>query len=217
MAADAPTPSSPSDRRPTGGEEDDAWRPEWDPQRLTRSGADTAIAPLGASGRSARSWAGIASGVLVLGLVVAAAVLLVDRGNDGPSTGGGPSTGVPPSTSGPATSSAGAADPTALAAARRVFEQVNAEAGAAPARQRSVLERVVDPAQRTNQRECAAAVTTVRLIPAWSQVRRAPDGHLIVPSLVRIFTGTRITGTDVAIIDVTISAGQAGLPALCVS
>lgn len=175
------------------------------------------MAPLGGPARSARSRAGIVSGVLVLALVVAAAVLLLGRGGHGTTTGGEPSTGAPSSTAASATSGGGAPDPAALAAARRVFDEVNAEAGASPARQRSVLQRVVDPAQQAQQRDCAAAVTTVRLIPAWSEVRRAADGHLIVPSLVRIFTGTRITATDVAIIDVTISAGQAGLPALCVS
>jgi hypothetical protein len=151
----------------------------------------------------------------VLALVVVAAVLLLGKGDDRTPTDAGPSTGAAGPT--PATSGAHPPDPAALAAARAVFAQVNAEAGAAPARQRTVLERVVDPAQQADQRGCAAAVTTVRLIPAWSAVRVAADGHLIVPSLVRVFTGTRITGTDVAIIDVTITAGQAGLPALCVS
>ena len=213
MAADdscGPTPG------PTDGTENDAWRPDWDPQRLT--GADGASHPVSGtrSRRRGPSPAGIVSGILVLALVVTAAVLLLGRGDDPLPAGDGTSTG---STVAPGSASSGVLrpDPAALAAARAVFDEVNAEAGAAPARQRSVLERVVDPAQQTQQRGCATAVTTVRLIPAWSDVRVAADGHLIIPSLIRIFTGTRITGTDVAVIDVTITAGQAGLPALCVS
>lgn len=212
MAADEQPPSGPA-QRPTGGEDDDAWRPEWDPQRVTDAGPSDV--PDRRPGRRGPSPTGIVSGLLVLALVVVAAVLLLGTGDDGTSTDGGPSTGA--TEPGPATSGVLRPDPAALAAARQVFDQVNAEAGASPARQRSVLERVVDPAQEANQRGCAAAVTTVRLVPAWSAVRVAADGHLIVPSLVRVFTGTRITATDVAIIDVTITAGQAGLPALCVS
>ena len=206
MAADGQSPSGPA-QRPTGGEDDDAWRPEWDPQRVTGAGpSDVLRGP---------SPTGIVSWLMVLALIIVAAVLLLGRGDDGTSTDGGPSTGA--TGPGPTTSGVLRPDPAALAAARQVFDQVNAEAGGSPARQRSVLERVVDPAQEANQRGCAAAVTTVRLVPAWSAVRVASDGHLIVPSLVRVFTGTRITGTDVSIIDVTITAGQAGLPALCVS
>ena len=212
MAADEKSPSGPA-QRPTGGEADDAWRPDWDPQRVTD--ADPPPAPDRLPGRRGPSPTGVVSGLLVLALVVVAAVLLLGKGDDRTPSDGGPSTGVAGPT--PATSGVLRPDPAALASARAVFAQVNAQAGASPARQRSVLERVVDPAQHANQRGCAAAVTTVRLVPAWSAVRVAADGHLIIPSLVRVFTGTRITGTDVAIIDVAITAGQAGLPALCVS
>lgn len=109
------------------------------------------------------------------------------------------------------------ADPAAVAAAETIIGQLNAEAGGSPAQQRAVLQQLVDPARRANQDSCAAATTTVRLVPSWSAVRTAADGHLILPALIRIFTGARISGTDVAIIDVVVSAGHAYLPPLCIS
>ena len=220
MAAERELPTS-GPPPPPAGPEDDAWRPEWDPQRRTDGDHDD-DSPTPVPGRRS-ALLRTASGLLVLVLVAVAAVLLIDAGDDpagtgqgqtvptsGTSLGTGPGTVVVPAIATPP-------DPAVLAAARQVFDEVNAEAGADPARQRSVLERVVDPAHRADQQGCAAAITTVRLVPAWADVRVATDGHLIVPSLIRIFTGTRITGTDVAVIDVTISAGQATLPALCVS
>ena len=215
MAADEQSASRP-ERPASGDQHDDAWRPDWDPQRLTAAELGEPPAADYARGRAGPSRAGISSAVLVLVLLVAAAVVLIGTGDGG---GGGTSapSSPPVASPSPAVSAGARPDPIALAAARRVIDEVNTEAGASPARQRSVLERVVDPTQLANQRGCAAASTTVRLLPAWSDVRVATDGHLIVPSLIRIFTGGRITGTDVAIIDVTISAGQAALPALCVS
>lgn len=93
---------------------------------------------------------------------------------------------------------------------------VNATAGSTPADQRTVLEAMVDPARLEQQRSCTPAVTTIRFEPAWPDLRRTGDGRYVLPTLIRIYNGTRITGTDVGALDIVISAGQARLPPLCV-
>lgn len=94
---------------------------------------------------------------------------------------------------------------------------VNAGAGQPVAAQRTVLEAVVDPTQRARQRSCRPAATTIRFEPAWPDLRRTGDGRYVLPTLIRVYQGTRITGTDVGALKIVITAGQAHLPPLCVS
>lgn len=94
---------------------------------------------------------------------------------------------------------------------------VNAAAGGTPAEQRAVLETVVDPTQLTQQRSCRPAGTTIGFEPAWPDLRRTGDGRYVLPTLIRIYHGTRVTGTDVGALKIVITAGRAHLPPLCVS
>lgn len=102
----------------------------------------------------------------------------------------------------------------------RTIDAINAVAGRQPAEQRTVLQRVVDPARADEQRQCRPAVTTVRFEPAWPDLRAEPGAaahRYVLPTRIRIFTADRITGTDVTALTVSISGGAAHLPPLCVS
>lgn len=102
----------------------------------------------------------------------------------------------------------------------RTIDAINAAAGRRPAEQRTVLQRVVDPARADEQRQCRPAATTVWFEPAWPDLRAEPGAaahRYVLPTRIRIFTADRITGTDVTALTVTISEGAAHLPPLCVS
>lgn len=100
------------------------------------------------------------------------------------------------------------------------IEAVNAQAGRTPAAQRAVLQRVVEPDRAADQRDCSPAATTVRFEPAWADLRPDPNGgtgRFVLPTLIRIYTDQRITGTDTAALIMSISDGSAHLPPLCVA
>jgi hypothetical protein len=99
-------------------------------------------------------------------------------------------------------------------------DQLNAAADGAPADQRAVLQRLVDPARAADQRGCSPAHTTVTFEPAWPDLRPDPNGRAnsyVLPTLILIHTGGRITGTDTAALIMSISGGSAHLPPLCVA
>lgn len=116
----------------------------------------------------------------------------------------------------PATATASVTDADRVAIDATVAA-VNALAGGTPAAQRAVLESVVDPARLAQQRSCSPAATTIRFEPAWPDLRRTDGGRYVLPTLIRIYDGTRITGTDVGALTIDITAGRAHLPPLCVS
>ena len=126
---------------------------------------------------------------------------------------------------------AAAADAGAVAAAdeqaiRDTIDRLNAAAGGAVADQQAVLHGVVDPALRADLDKCPVPTTTVRFEPVYPGLRPAPgwtaaDGPLsgteyALPSLIRSYTGERITGTDLTTLHVGVSGGEAYLTPLCV-
>lgn len=139
----------------------------------------------------------------------------------GASTVANPSaTSVAPSTSVSAASEVPGAAGTQVALMRAAVDQVNAAAGHTPAEQRAVLQKLVDPDRAADQRGCAPATTTVSFDPAWSDLRPDPNGRpdsFVLPALIVIHTGGRITGTDTAALIMTMADGNAHLPPLCVA
>lgn len=108
---------------------------------------------------------------------------------------------------------------------QRAVDSFNAAAGGPVSGQQTALAALLDTGQRSVQSKCAAATTTLRFEPIYGRLTAAPGwrpaaGTLsgtvyAVPTLIRIYTGNRITGTDLTDLHVAIQAGRALLPALC--
>ncbi len=120
--------------------------------------------------------------------------------------------------------STAASDPVE-AMVRRTIDAFNATAGGPVSAQRSELLALLSPGQRSVQRACPVATTTIRFEPvyAWLAVATGwrPAGGTLpgkiytLPTLIRIYTGDRITGTDLTDLHLAVQGTSAQLPALC--
>lgn len=108
--------------------------------------------------------------------------------------------------------------PADLTALHRTIDEINA-AAVDPTAQRTALQRLVLPAHAEDQRRCPTTSNTVTLDPAWPSVRPVPGqpGVYLVPTLVRVHTDDRITGTDLTALVLTVESGRARPATLCVS
>ena len=112
------------------------------------------------------------------------------------------------------------------AAIRRTIDGVNATASGPVGDQRSALSAVVDPRLASALDQCPTATSTLRFEPVYRDLRAvpgwtAPSGPLTgtvyaLPSLVRIYTGDRVTGTDLTTLHLGVHEGEAYLTPLCV-
>jgi hypothetical protein len=137
--------------------------------------------------------------------------------------------------------------PADLAAIRGVIDRINATAGGPVADQRTALEDLVVADQAAKQRSCPPASGTISFEPAYPSVRRAsvasgggavaasgglasgstagtaesPDGddgtEYLLPAFITIYSGSRITGTDLTTLHLWVQGGVARTAALCVS
>lgn len=108
---------------------------------------------------------------------------------------------------------------------RHAIDSFDAAAGSPVAAQQAVLRTLVSPGQADVQRHCPGPTTTISFEPVYAWLAPAPDwrpssGSLpgtvyALPTLIRIYTGDRITGTDLTDLHVAVSGGRAMLPALC--
>ena len=111
-------------------------------------------------------------------------------------------------------------------AIRSAIDAVNATAGGSVAGQQAVLATIVDPALSDAFRHCSPASTTLRFEPVYGALRATPDwagadgtpaGTLYaLPVLIRIYTGDRITGTDLTTLHLGVHDGAASITPLCV-
>ena len=100
--------------------------------------------------------------------------------------------------------------------------------------QRRILERLALPTAADQQRACPAATTTIRIAPVYSDLRPPPDDPppaapgggtsaaasgtpYLLPALITVFTGDRITGADVVTLHVAVLDGAGRTTALCVA
>lgn len=117
---------------------------------------------------------------------------------------------------------AGALVPSAdYRAIRHTIDAINATAGGPVARQRALLTEMVFAGQRTSQQECPEALSTLLFRPAYSSLRPAPEDAVdgasyLLPTLIKIFHGNRITGTDVSTLRIWMVDGAAHTAALCI-
>jgi hypothetical protein len=102
----------------------------------------------------------------------------------------------------------------------------NSTAGGPVATQQAALHRIVSAGQTAVQDKCPRASTTISFEPVYPRLSPSPDwrppsGTLpgvvyALPTLIRIYTGDRITGTDLTDLHLSIQAGRVSFPALCV-
>ena len=107
----------------------------------------------------------------------------------------------------------------------QAVDSFNAAAGGSVSGQRTALAALLAGGQRSVQRRCAAASTTLEFEPVYGRLAPAPgwtpsqgtlDGTVYaLPTLIRIYTGNRITGTDLTDLHLAVQDGRAWLPALC--
>lgn len=112
-------------------------------------------------------------------------------------------------------------------AARATIDIINATAGGPIDEQRAILEKWAAPAEKIAQHECPAATTTLEFAPAWRNLRPDPitttvdTSHngvaYLLPTLIRIYDGERITGTDMVSLRLWIRDNTAYISALCVA
>ena len=94
------------------------------------------------------------------------------------------------------------------------------------ANQQKVLAELVDPGSATVLGKCPPTTATLRFEPVYAALRGAPEwrpasGALsgtvyALPALIRIYTGDRVTGTDLTTLHLGVRDGEASLTALCV-
>lgn len=106
------------------------------------------------------------------------------------------------------------------------INDINETAGGPVAAQRAVLDRLVAPDQDDKQQACPTATTTLAFDPAYAGLRTvdnaseeaaANDSEYLLPTYITIYTGGRITGSDLATLHVWVIDGIAHTSALCVS
>ena len=132
-----------------------------------------------------------------------------------------------PDPAGPASPSAPAAavpsdDQRAIA---RTIDRFNAAATGQAADQEAVLTEIVDPALAGDLDRCPPVTATLRFEPIYPALRPAPEwtpntgvlGGTVyaLPTLIRIYTGDRITGTDLTTLHLGVTGGEAYLTSLC--
>ena len=108
----------------------------------------------------------------------------------------------------------------------RAIDRFNATAGGPIAAQQAELAGAVAPAQRSAQLSCPAPTGTIALDPVYDRLAAAPrwkpssgvlPGTLYaLPTLIRIYTGNRLTATDLTELHLSVTAGRVEFAALCV-
>ncbi len=116
-----------------------------------------------------------------------------------------------------------APDPAADTAVRATIEAFNAAAAAGPADQQHRLADLVEPDRAAEVRNCPAATSTVRFEPVYGGLRAAgapePAGQTaadaaaqsyLLPALIRIYSGERVTGTDLTTLHLVVRPATGG-------
>jgi hypothetical protein len=103
---------------------------------------------------------------------------------------------------------------------------LNEAAAGAVSTQQDVLRSLVEPELSAALDKCPPATTTLRFEPVYAGLRPSPGwaptgGELsgtvyALPSLIRIYTGDRITGTDLTTLHFGVNPDEAFLTPLCI-
>jgi hypothetical protein len=124
-------------------------------------------------------------------------------------------------------SNAGTAAPEDGQAIHATIDRLNEAAGGTVAEQQAAFAAAVEPSSTPALNACPRATTTVRFLPVYSALRPTPDRHpadgtlngtvYALPTLVRIYTGDRVTATDLTTLHFGVAAGEAFLTPLCIN
>jgi len=108
---------------------------------------------------------------------------------------------------------------------RRAIETVNSTAGGPIATQQARLRRLTSSGQLAVRHKCPPATSTITFEPVYARLTATPNwrptsGSLpgavyALPSLIRMYAGTRVVGTDLTELHVAIDDGEVRLVALC--
>ena len=130
-----------------------------------------------------------------------------------------------PLASGPPASGVVGARAVEVALVQEAIDRFNATAGGSVEMQQALLSGLVSAAQATQQQACPRVTVTISMEPVYARLAASPgwrpnSGSLpgtvyAVPTLIRIYTGDRITGTDLTDLHLAIDDGRMVLPAVC--
>ncbi|HEY7816314.1 MAG TPA: hypothetical protein VIC62_23910 [Nakamurella sp.] len=134
-----------------------------------------------------------------------------------------PASVISPASAGAVSSAVPAALPAAdaeVAAIRATVDAFNAAAAGDPSDQRQRLLDLVDPDRREAVEQCAVATTTVRFEPVYAGLRmlRGPADTpatrptYALPTLIRIYSDGRLTGTDLTTLQLVVNSATGGGP-----
>jgi hypothetical protein len=111
-------------------------------------------------------------------------------------------------------------------AIRTTIDRLNSTAGGSVADQQAAFSSAVQPGSVQTLADCPAATTTLLFRPVYPGLRPTPDwspqqGELAgtvyaLPTLITIFTGDRVTATDLKTLHLGVAADEAFLTPLCV-
>lgn len=162
--------------------------------------------------------------LVVLGL---STVLLVGCGRTTPATVNTVASANTLATANTAASTATSPGEAALVAVRRAIADFNATAGGPVSAQQAVLHRLASSGQQAALQACPIATSTISFEPVYSRLEPAPQwrpssGTLpgvvyAVPTLIRIHSGDRITGTDLTDLHLAIDGNQVRFPSMCLN
>lgn len=115
----------------------------------------------------------------------------------------------------------------ALTAVVSTIEAFNTTAGGPVAAQQAELDQLVSSGQAAVQSRCPPAKNTITFEPVYARLAPAPgwrpsSGTLpgtvySLPTLIRVYTGDRITSTDLTDLHLSVEGGKGWLPALCLT
>jgi hypothetical protein len=115
----------------------------------------------------------------------------------------------------------------AMTAVVTTIDAFNTTAGGPVAGQQAALDQLVSSGQSAVQSRCPPAKNTITFEPVYARLAPAPDwkpssGTLpgavySLPTLIRVYTGDRITSTDLTDLHLSVEGGKGWLPALCLS
>lgn len=110
---------------------------------------------------------------------------------------------------------------------RAAVDRLNSTAGGPVPAQQELLATLVDPALVDALDHCPPASHTLHLEPVyaalrpaseWTSPRGTPTGDVYaLPTLIRSYSGERMTGTDVATLHVGVHSGSVGFAPICVA
>ena len=111
-----------------------------------------------------------------------------------------------------------------LQAIRSTVEELNARSAGPVAAQQAVLRELVEPSTIATLDACPPATTTLRFEPVYPGLRPIAAGtaddpsntSYALPALIRVYTGDRITGTDLTTLQLTVRENAAFITPICV-